>query len=550
VLVLAALACDDPVSDGRTRVEATPIDSGRAQATTLDGTDWDADVPDRHESEGADDSAASCAVDTDGAAMAEDVDHMEDGDVFLETAPDLATTSDADASDSDGDPGDPPMPSEVTASTCAQLAGEHPGGTVIGLGGSGDSICELSVPDAFIETHNTFGGSTGPFFEWNDEACVIKRRWLGVGAVGQQWLMQKGDGVSPKCELISVGPSACGAGWTLVPAFDGAGQARIQRWQHASPNTATLTYDVALGSVGAVMIVGVTGATTHLLAVNASATGGVSAFLLDADSQGVLSSSADTPLPGKAWSQKLAANKTATGTVACRASGGGAWVATFDPGSTVYVSRIGSLGLEAQRSAPLPQGTMPGAIAEHGDQLALLVGAIYGAPILMVWGADGAMRWQSAVVGVSKSSYNLLVSTAYYLRPAAGGAFWVAGSAFFGKGSIALVQGGDVVHVAPPVKWASAATMGGWHDRLVVAWVESYFDQLHVTRVFDAFGNPSCAASGPCWAKNIGDCDDKNPCTFDRCDAAHGGCWNPALSDGAWCGPGSVCVNGACAKAP
>ncbi len=62
----------------------------------------------------------------------------------------------------------------------------------------------------------------------------------------------------------------------------------------------------------------------------------------------------------------------------------------------------------------------------------------------------------------------------------------------------------------------------------------------------DAFGNYSCANSGPCFAMKPTDCDDNNPCTYDQCDAAHNGCWNPKQPDSTQCGAGKVCKAGAC----
>jgi predicted secreted protein len=62
----------------------------------------------------------------------------------------------------------------------------------------------------------------------------------------------------------------------------------------------------------------------------------------------------------------------------------------------------------------------------------------------------------------------------------------------------------------------------------------------------DAFGNLTCATSGPCAGKPFGACDDANPCTADLCDAAHNGCWHADLPDKATCGAGKVCQGGKC----
>jgi len=65
----------------------------------------------------------------------------------------------------------------------------------------------------------------------------------------------------------------------------------------------------------------------------------------------------------------------------------------------------------------------------------------------------------------------------------------------------------------------------------------------------DVFGNTTCPDSGACAGKKIADCDDKNPCTADLCDALSG-CSHAALVDGAGCGGSSVCVSGTCQAVP
>lgn len=68
------------------------------------------------------------------------------------------------------------------------------------------------------------------------------------------------------------------------------------------------------------------------------------------------------------------------------------------------------------------------------------------------------------------------------------------------------------------------------------------------TRLYrtDAFGNPTCATSGPCAGHPASWCDDGNPCTNDRCDAVHGGCWHVAFAEKTPCKPGLSCKAGAC----
>jgi hypothetical protein len=61
----------------------------------------------------------------------------------------------------------------------------------------------------------------------------------------------------------------------------------------------------------------------------------------------------------------------------------------------------------------------------------------------------------------------------------------------------------------------------------------------------DAFGNLACAV-GPCATKAATDCDDKNPCTADLCDAVHGGCFYANLANGAACAAGKTCKSGVC----
>lgn len=62
----------------------------------------------------------------------------------------------------------------------------------------------------------------------------------------------------------------------------------------------------------------------------------------------------------------------------------------------------------------------------------------------------------------------------------------------------------------------------------------------------DFFGNKSDVESGPCATMAMADCGDTNPCTSDRCDAAHGGCWHEPMTDGLPCGAGQACSGGTC----
>ncbi len=62
----------------------------------------------------------------------------------------------------------------------------------------------------------------------------------------------------------------------------------------------------------------------------------------------------------------------------------------------------------------------------------------------------------------------------------------------------------------------------------------------------DPWLNSSCATSGPCLGKNHEGCSDGNPCTADRCDATHFGCWHAPLPEGAICGLGQWCESGVC----
>jgi hypothetical protein len=64
---------------------------------------------------------------------------------------------------------------------------------------------------------------------------------------------------------------------------------------------------------------------------------------------------------------------------------------------------------------------------------------------------------------------------------------------------------------------------------------------LHV----DSFGNDSCAAAGLCAFKSIGDCDDKNACTWDTCNSAKG-CMYSNVTDGSTCATGKTCQAGTC----
>ena len=62
----------------------------------------------------------------------------------------------------------------------------------------------------------------------------------------------------------------------------------------------------------------------------------------------------------------------------------------------------------------------------------------------------------------------------------------------------------------------------------------------------DTWLNPTCVASGPCLGRTASDCSDGNACTYDRCDASHGGCFHPSVPDGSPCGISGNCVKGVC----
>ena len=66
---------------------------------------------------------------------------------------------------------------------------------------------------------------------------------------------------------------------------------------------------------------------------------------------------------------------------------------------------------------------------------------------------------------------------------------------------------------------------------------------------FDIWGNESCAEAGSCESAKASSCDDKDPCTVDRC-TAKSGCKHTAHAEGALCGLNSYCVAGKCTKAP
>lgn len=77
--------------------------------------------------------------------------------------------------------------------------------------------------------------------------------------------------------------------------------------------------------------------------------------------------------------------------------------------------------------------------------------------------------------------------------------------------------------------------------RLVAAPTGFAFCQDKTLHFVDSWGNANCTSSGPCATKGMNGCSDGNPCTIDRCDAAHGGCWHIPLGDGAVCGIGKTC---------
>ena len=80
-----------------------------------------------------------------------------------------------------------------------------------------------------------------------------------------------------------------------------------------------------------------------------------------------------------------------------------------------------------------------------------------------------------------------------------------------------------------------------------IAYRASESNPWHLT---DAWLNPDCATSGPCVGKTVSDCSDGNDCTFDDCDALHGGCFHPTVSDGAACGKNGTCKGGNCQNIP
>jgi hypothetical protein len=63
----------------------------------------------------------------------------------------------------------------------------------------------------------------------------------------------------------------------------------------------------------------------------------------------------------------------------------------------------------------------------------------------------------------------------------------------------------------------------------------------------DPWGQATCAAAGVCAGTLASTCDDSNPCTADLCDAAKG-CTHADLPNGATCGAGTTCTDGACAN--
>ncbi len=89
-------------------------------------------------------------------------------------------------------------------------------------------------------------------------------------------------------------------------------------------------------------------------------------------------------------------------------------------------------------------------------------------------------------------------------------------------------------------KWASIAFNNPWRLR---PFADGLLSGGYLT---DAWGNATCAESGPCVSKGWQDCSDGNPCTVDRCDAIHGGCFHVLLGDGSQCDVGKACAAGAC----
>ena len=98
------------------------------------------------------------------------------------------------------------------------------------------------------------------------------------------------------------------------------------------------------------------------------------------------------------------------------------------------------------------------------------------------------------------------------------------------------------------LRWHRATGIGftGW-PAIQLSWPNAVlWTDSAVGHLTDAWLNPDCATSGPCVGKTLSDCSDGNDCTFDDCDALHGGCFHPTVSDGAACGSSGTCNGGKC----
>ena len=137
--------------------------------------------------------------------------------------------------------------------------------------------------------------------------------------------------------------------------------------------------------------------------------------------------------------------------------------------------------------------------------------------------AQGAIAWQRPFADA-------------WMRPLTG--LPDGGVAWLGPGALRLDRWGNAVVQA-------AATLGLGQCLATPLGLACQGNSTGFTFT-DPWFNSSCAASGPCLGKSWGDCDDGDPCTADRCDAGHNGCWHLAFPDGSACGAGKACTSGKC----
>jgi hypothetical protein len=160
-------------------------------------------------------------------------------------------------------------------------------------------------------------------------------------------------------------------------------------------------------------------------------------------------------------------------------------------------------------------------------------------------GGDGAALWSTIVSGLSGSKYGDVYG---FGRTGAGWTLQVRCPA-----AAALVYLDDNGVFRNEIETNTSNQATALHRSIATPGGHLLVNADSVVRV-DAFGNASSQASGACAGAcaglQDGDCSDGNRCTFDGCDAAHGGRYHTSAPDGMTCFPGLKCSAGVCQWRP